>query len=86
MNFFFRTNFNQQIGIGHLVRSLRIYDKLRLKNNCKIFVDKFDPLIKKLAPEKFFEEIYTNGKFKNQKLDAIKFFNKIKKFKKGYIS
>lgn len=85
MNFFFRTNFNQQIGIGHLVRSLRIYDKLRLKNNCKIFVDKFDPLIKKLAPEKFFEEIYTNGKFKNQKLDAIKFFNKIKKFKKGYI-
>ena len=39
MNFFFRTNFNQQIGIGHLVRSLRIYDKLRLKNNCKIFVD-----------------------------------------------
>ena len=85
MNFFFRTNCNYQIGIGHVVRSLRIYDKLKLKNNCKIFVDKFNPLIKHLAPKEIFEEIYTNSKFKNQKLDAIKFFNKIKKFKKGYI-
>ena len=29
MNFFFRTNFNKKIGLGHLFRVLRIYNELK---------------------------------------------------------
>ena len=85
MNFFFRTNFNTEVGIGHLVRNLRIYNELKKKNSCKLFIDKYDNSISHLAPKKIFNEIYKDEKFINEKRDANLFLDKIKNLKKGYI-
>ena len=85
MNFFFRTNFNSKIGLGHIIRSLRLFDELKNNNNCKIFIDKYSKSISNFAPKKIFEEVYKKKSFKNQKDDAKIFLNKIKKFNEGYI-
>ena len=85
MNFFFRTNFNKEIGIGHIVRILRVYNEFKKKNSCKLFIDKYDNSISHLAPKYFFNELYKGGKFTNEKNDANLFLNKIRAFDKGYI-
>ena len=63
MNFFFRTNFNSKIGLGHIIRSLRLFDELKNNNNCKIFIDKYSKSISNFAPKKIFEEVYKKKKF-----------------------
>ena len=40
MNFFIRTNISKEIGIGHLVRVMRLGDKLKkLGHKCWFFID-----------------------------------------------
>ena len=78
MNFFFRTNFNKKIGLGHLFRVLRIYNELKKKYNCKIFIDNYDSSISHIAKKNIFQELYKNSNFKNQITDAKIFFKKIK--------
>ncbi len=85
MNFFFRTNFNKKIGLGHLFRVLRIYNELKKKYNCKIFIDNYDSSISHIAKKSIFQELYKNSNFKNQITDAKIFFKKIKNYKKSII-
>ncbi len=40
MNFFFRTNFNEKIGLGHLFRCLRLIRYFETqKHSCYLFID-----------------------------------------------
>ncbi len=85
MHFFFRTNFNRNIGLGHIIRSLRLFNELKKNNICKIYIDKYDESISNLIPKIICEELYKKKKFNSQIEDAKLFLSKIKKFKKGYV-
>ena len=85
MNFFFRTNFNNRVGLGHLIRILRLYSLLKRHHKCEIFIDKYDNSISHIAPNEIFKELYLKKKFKNQITDAKIFAKKINPSKNGYV-
>ena len=87
MNIFLRTNFNKKIGLGHLLRMLRIYSFLKEKRNynCQIFVDRYSKKISRFIHKSKLIELYQKGKFKDQIQDAKKFYKSIKYFKSGYV-
>ena len=87
MNIFLRTNFNKKIGLGHLLRMLRIYSFLKEKRNynCQIFVDRCSKKISRFIHKSKLIELYQKGKFKDQIQDAKKFYKSIKDFKSGYV-
>lgn len=84
MNFYFRTNLNKKIGIGHYMRCRRLADYFKKKGHKSfIFVDS-----KKEVPkqEKNILEMYNvNQNFQSQILDASKFIKKIKNGQSGYV-
>jgi len=86
MNFFFRTNFNEKVGLGHLFRCLRLIRYFETQRHfCYLFTDL---LKKKFDFLKNFNVIPIYKKkinFFDQKRDAIKFTRATKNFKKGIV-
>ena len=83
MNFFIRTNYNNKLGIGHLMRSRRVAAKLRKKGH-KVFivVDKYNSILKSKDNH---ISLYKKQKFKSQEVDAEIFCKKTKKFGEGFV-
>ena len=86
MNFFFRTNFNEKVGLGHLFRCLRLIRYFeKQKHSCYLFTDL---LKKKFHFLKNFNVIPIYKKkvhFFDQKRDIIQFTRATKNFKKGIV-
>ena len=86
MNFFFRTNFNKKVGLGHLFRCLRLIRYFETqKHSCYLFTDL---LKKKFHFLKNFNVIPIYKKkvdFFDQKKDIIQFTRATKNFKKGIV-
>ena len=86
MNFFFRTNFNEKVGLGHLFRCLRLIRYFETqKHSCYLFTDL---LKKKFNFLKNFNVISIYKKkvlFFDQKKDIIQFTSATKNFKKGIV-
>ena len=86
MNFFFRTNFNEKVGLGHLFRCLRLIRYFETqKHSCYLFTD---VLKKKYYFLKNFKVIPIYKKkvhFFDQKKDVIQFKKVTKNFKKGIV-
>ena len=86
MNFFFRTNFNEKVGLGHLFRCLRLIRYFETqKHSCYLFTDL---LKKKFHFLKNFNVIPIYKKkvhFFDQKRDIIQFTKATKNFKKGIV-
>ena len=79
-NIFFRINFNEKIGFGHLLRMLIVKKIIDNKRKKIIFiVDKINSKIKKNRQLKniVFIELYKNKNYINYK-DDIKFLEKSK--------
>ena len=76
-NFFFRFNFDEKIGFGHLARCLKIADKLDF--NSKFIVDKNNnyDFTKKLNYKIHY--LYNSKSFFNELEDAKKVYNIVKK-------
>ena len=77
MNFYFRCNYGSSVGIGHLMRVIRLCNILKKKyQKTKIFIDKKSTFFKKFIFE--YEEMYPKRFFfSNQNLDAKIFIKKI---------
>lgn len=84
MNFYFRTNYNSQIGIGHYMRCYRLANFFEKKGHkCFIFIDKKN---KNFLKDSKIKELYNiNESFKNEISDSLRFINKIKKLKNGFV-
>ena len=86
MNFFFRTNFNEKIGLGHLFRCLRLIRYFETQgHSCYLFTDL---LKKRFHFLKNFNVIPIYKKkvhFFDQKIDVIQFTRATKNFKKGIV-
>ena len=76
MNFYFRCNFGSSVGIGHLMRTIKLCNILKKKgHSTKIFIDKKTSFLKKFSFE--YEEMYPKKFFfSNQNLDAKIFIQK----------
>lgn len=78
LSFYFRINSDKSVGIGHLMRSLRLAKQLKLKGHSCVFC--IDKKINLETVIKDFKIIYlykSNESFKNQISDANLFLNKI---------
>jgi spore coat polysaccharide biosynthesis predicted glycosyltransferase SpsG len=86
MNFFFRTNFDEKIGLGHLFRCLRLIRCFETQQHtCYLFIDL---LKKRFHFLKNFNVIPIYNKkvlFFNQKRDIIQFKKATNNFKKGIV-
>ena len=79
-NIFFRINFSEKIGLGHLLRMLIIAKKIKAKKRIFFIVDKINSQISKnkLFKNIIFIELYKNDKYIDYKSDIQKIL-KIKK-------
>jgi len=79
-NIFFRINFSEKIGLGHLLRMLIIAKKIKAKKRIFFIVDKINSQISKnkLFKNIIFIELYKNDKYIDHKSDIQKIL-KIKK-------
>ena len=82
-NLIFRLNLNNKIGVGHLIRCLRLAKKIKNKYEV-IFV--FDKLSKKFPINNYLEnfkiiDMYNNKKFKNERIDSKIFLSKFQDIK-----
>ena len=76
-NFFFRINFDEKIGFGHLARSLKIADKLNYPSYFIVDINRNYSFTNKINHS--FNYLY-NSKFKfNEIEDAKRVYNNIKK-------
>ena len=73
-----RTNFNKNIGLGHVFRCLRLADELKKNYKITFVIDKKSKISKKIIKFKTIE-LYNNSSFSNQLRDANLFKNKIKR-------
>lgn len=73
-----RTNFNKNVGLGHLFRCLRLANELKKNYKITFVIDKKSKISKKIIK---FEtiELYNNSSFSNQLRDANLFKDKIKR-------
>jgi len=86
MNFYVRTNYGINTGLGHISRISRLLNYLKKKHTCSIFVDEFDNKNLHLINHLHINSLYDgNKKFKNQLEDAKIFLLKIKKLPKGIV-
>ena len=84
MNFYIRTNYGNDVGLGHISRISSILNDLK-KHSHKFFVfaDKFDKKIAYLINNYKINSLYVrNKKFKSQFEDAKIFWSKIKNLPK----
>ena len=83
MNIFFRTNFNNNIGIGHIVRCSRLAEEfVKLGHKCYFYLDKFKEN-KLLNFNSTY--LYTKETIFNEKIDSKKFIKETKKIGPGYV-
>ena len=86
MNFYVRTNYGINAGLGHISRVSRLLNHLKKKNACSIFVDKFDKRNLHLINNLHVDSLYTNNnKFGNQLEDAKIFLSKIRNLPRGIV-
>ena len=85
MNIYFRTNFNSQLGIGHLSRTYNLYCELKKTHACKIIIDKKPKNIPFFSNDKEFIFLYHKKKFVSENNDASLFIKKIFRTKKNII-
>lgn len=76
MKVYFRTNFDEKIGIGHLSRIFNLYQELKKIYECKIVIDKKQKNIPFFKNSKNFVFLYKKSKFKSEKEDAELFIKK----------
>ena len=78
MNIYFRTNLSEKVGLGHFSRCTRLYNFFLGKGHkCQIFLDKpskADNFFLKSKKKLNITYLYYKSFFKNQKIDAEKFF------------
>ncbi len=85
MNFYFRTNYNPEIGIGHYMRCSRLANFFEKKGHrCLIFVDKINNNFF-LKNTKTISLYKSKENYKSELTDSMIFINKIIKLKKGYV-
>ena len=87
MNFYIRTNYGNDVGLGHISRISSILNDLK-KNSHKflVFTDKFDKKIAYLINNYKINSLYVgNKKFKSQFEDAKIFWSKIKNLPKRVV-
>ena len=81
MNIYIRTNFNTTIGLGHIKRTIRIAEELKIRgHNCIFYIDKLNPKIK-IPFENF--EIYSNSNMYYGEIHDAKLFTQITQKKKS---
>ena len=87
MNFYIRTNFNNKLGIGHIIRTIRLSRKLtKLGHSCYFFLDKkINNNFSFLRGINFYKIYHKNKNFKNENEDARLFTHLTKKFVKGTV-
>ena len=84
MNFYFRTNYNSEIGIGHYMRCYRLANFFKERGHkCYIFVDRLN---KNFLDSSMIKPLYKSSEnFKNETIDSKRFISEIKKLKNGYV-
>lgn len=78
----FRLNFGNNIGLGHLIRCIRLSNSLKKKYNIYFAIDNrsnLDKIIIKLPKLNFIYLYEKDKKYKNEKIDAALFLSKTKK-------
>jgi len=87
MNFYIRTNFSNKLGIGHIIRTIRLSRRLsRLGHACIFFLDKNIVNNFSFLQKVNVQTLYKNNKsFKNETEDAKLFIEFTKKFSKGNV-
>jgi len=87
MNFYIRTNYGNNVGLGHMTRILSILNYGKRKSHRFLtFVDKFENNIKDFVGKNKVRGLYEkNKKYKNQIEDAKIFLSKIKKLPRGFV-
>ena len=86
MNFFFRTNFNEKVGLGHLFRCLRLIRYFETqKHSCYLFTDLLKKKFHFLKNFNVFPIYKKKVRFFDQKKDVIQFTRATKNFKKGIV-
>ena len=82
-NIFFKINFNERIGLGHLLRMLILAKKINSKKKVFFIVDKVSSQISrdKLFKNIFFIELYKYDRYVDYKSDIQKVLKIQKKFK-----
>ena len=87
MNFYIRTNFSNKLGIGHIIRTIRLSRRLnRLGHTCFFFLDK--SIVNNFSFMKGInaKKLYRNNKsFKSETEDAKLFIGSTKKFSRGNV-
>ena len=76
MNFFIRTNISKEIGIGHLVRVMRLGDKLKkLGHKCWFFIDHVPKSNLKIFKLNKLYSIYSEKSNFSSEIEDSKIFN-----------
>jgi len=73
---YFRTNYNEKIGVGHLSRIFNLYVELKKICECKVIIDKPNKNIPFFKNYKDLDYLYKKNKFENEKKDAELFIKK----------
>jgi len=76
LKIYFRTNYNNKIGIGHLSRVFNLYLELKKIYDCKIVIDKKYSKVPFLNNTKDLVYLYKSNHFKSEKSDAEIFIKK----------
>ncbi len=86
MNFFFRTNFNEKVGLGHLFRSLRLIRYFKTQHHsCYLFIDLLKKKFHFLKNINVIPIYKKKLHFFDQKRDMVQFMKATKNFKKGIV-
>ena len=79
MNFFFRLNCSNKVGLGHFSRISKIANYIKKQKHSVYFVVDNINELKNINLVHQTSELYKKNKFKNEKKDAQLFLEKIKK-------
>jgi len=82
---YFRTNFNEVVGIGHLSRVYNLYLELKKIYDCKVIMDKNQKDVPFFKNSKDLLYLYGKSEFKSEKKDASLFIKKILSNKRSII-
>lgn len=85
MKVYFRTDFNNKVGIGHLSRIYNLYLELKKIFTCKVIIDKKQKNLPFFKNSEDLIYLYDKDKFKNEKADASLFIKKSLSDKKNII-
>ena len=88
-NIIFRLNFNQNVGLGHLIRCLRLIRELENKHKIFLVFDKniYNEEILRIIKKYNLINLYaSNEKFVNQKKDCELFLKKTSQINKDIIT